>query len=119
MNRGAAGWLAAAGVCAGASLGLPWSPLATGAGSPLRVFVVLAAVLVLVGLRTGRDRLLSLAVPVALAGVLVGGPAATPSQLALAVAAGCLVRGLRTKGWSGRSPAGLVPAGTGGATPVR
>ena len=118
MNRRAAGWLAAAGACAGTSLGLPWSPLTTGAGAPLRVFVALAAVLVVAGLRTRRDRLLSLAVPVALAGVLVGGPAPTPSQLALAVAAGCLVRGLRIRGRSGASSAGPVRAGAGGAAPV-
>jgi hypothetical protein len=105
VSRRAAGWLAAAGVCAVASLGLPWSPGAgapvgqqLGAGSPLRVFVVLAAVLVVAGLRTGRHRLLSLAVAAGLAGVLVGGPAATPSRVALAVAAGCLVAALRADG---------------------
>ncbi len=105
MSRRAAGWLVAAGVCAVAALGLPESagiggPAGPqlGAGSPLRVFVALVAVLVVAGLRTGRHRLLSLAVPVALAGVLVGGPAATPSRVALAVAAGCLVAGLRADG---------------------
>ena len=105
MSRRAAGWLVAAGACAVAALGLPWSAGAAGpageqlgAGSPLRVFVALAAVLVVAGLRTGRHRLLALAVPAALAGVLVGGPVATPSRVALAVAAGCLVAGLRAHG---------------------
>jgi len=105
VTRRAAGWLVAAGACAVAALGLPDSAGAAGpvgqqlgAGSPLRVFVTAAAVLVVAGLRTGRHRLLALAVPVALAGVLVGGPMATPSRVALAVAAGCLVAGLRAGG---------------------
>ncbi len=105
MSRRAAGWVVAAGGCAVAALGLPWSASIggpagpqLGAGSPLRVFVVLAAVLVVVGLRTGRHRVLRSAVPVALAGVLVGGPVVTPSRVALAVAAGFLVAGLRADG---------------------
>jgi len=93
-----AGWLAAAGTCALAALGLPWAPFLPGSASPSRVFVVLAAVLVATGLRTGRDRLLTLAVPVGLAGVLVGGPAPTPGRVALAVAVGCLVVALRADG---------------------
>jgi hypothetical protein len=94
-----AGWLSAAGACALAALGLPWAPLLPGSASPARVFVVLAVGLVAFGLRTGRDRLLSLAVPVGLTGVLVGvlvgGPGPTPGRVALVVAVGCLVAALR------------------------
>jgi hypothetical protein len=98
VSRRSAGWLAAAGGCAVAALGLPWAPFLPGTAAPARVFVVLAVVLVGSGLRTGRDRLLSLAVLVGLAGVLVGGLDPTPGRVALAVAVGCLVAGLRTDG---------------------
>jgi hypothetical protein len=98
VSRRSAGWLAAAGACAVAALGLPWGPFLAGSAAPARVFVVLAVVLVVVGLRTGRDRLRSLAVPVGIAGVLVGGLAPTPGRVALAIAVGCLVAGLRADG---------------------
>jgi hypothetical protein len=116
VSRRTGGWSAAAGVCAVAALGLPWSLAAPGAATPVRVFVVLAVVLVVVGRRTGRDRLLSLAVLVGLAGVLLGGLSPTPGAVALAVAVGCLAAGLRADGrpvlphrTSGRTGAGPAP----------
>lgn len=98
MTRRSAGWLAAAGVCALAALGLPWAPFVPGTAAPARVLVVLAAVLVGAGLRTGRDRLLSVAVLVGLAGVLIGGPQPTPGRVALAAAVGCLAAALHADG---------------------
>ncbi|GAB3362563.1 hypothetical protein [Modestobacter lapidis] len=103
MSRRPAGWLAAAGACAGAALGLPWQPLVPGTAAPARVFVALAVVLVVVGVRTGRGRLLSLAVLTGAGGVLAGGAlgggtALTPGRVALAVAVGCLVAALRCDG---------------------
>ena len=107
MNRRTRGWLAAAGVCAGAALGLPWSPGVVGAGSSARVAVAVAVVLVVVGLRTGRERLLGLALLAGAAGVLSGGPAPTPGRVALAVSVGCLAAGLPAGSrpvWGGRAP---------------
>lgn len=98
MSRRLRGWLGAAGLLAALSLGLPWSGLTTGADSPSRVAIVLAAFLVCAGLRTGRDRLLPLAGAVGVIGVLWGGLAPSPGRLALAAAVGCLVTGLRADG---------------------
>jgi hypothetical protein len=101
------GWLAAAAVCSVSALGLPWSVGTAGDGSPVvlagaaspgRVAVAVGVVVVLVGLRTGRDRLLPFAVLAGATGVLVDGPAPTPGRVALALAVGCLVAGLRADG---------------------
>jgi hypothetical protein len=92
------GWLAAAGVCTAAALGLPWSAVLTGAQVPARVAVVAAVVLVCAGLRTGRDRLLSLAVLAGVAGALSGGLSPSPGRVALVLAVGCLIAGLRADG---------------------
>ena len=97
MSHRGAGWLAAAGACALTSLGLPWDAFVPGVAVPARVLVVLAAVLALAALRTGRDGFLSLAVLAGGGGVLLGGPSPTPGRVALAVAVGCLVLGLRAR----------------------
>ncbi len=92
------GRLALAGVCALASLGLPWGPGLAGSASPARVFVVLATVLVAAGLRTGRGRLRPAAVAVGAVGVLVGGTGATPGRVGLVAAVALLVAALRAGG---------------------
>ncbi len=89
---------AAAAILALLSLGLPWSPLTTGAWAPSRVAIVVTVALVVVGLRTGRERLLPMAAAAGLAGVLLGGLTPSPGRLALAAAVGCLVVGLRASG---------------------
>jgi hypothetical protein len=101
VSRGLRGWLAAAGVCAVAALGLPWSMAGTADGSPAVLLGTASparVVLVLLGLRPGRERLLPFAVLAGAVGVVVGGPAPTPGRVALAAAVGCLVTGLRADG---------------------
>ena len=97
MTRGGA-WLAAAAGGAAAALGLPWSGQLPGAAHPARVAVVVAVLLAVAGWRSGRDRLLTAAVAVAGAGLLLGGPDASPGRLALLAAAGCLVLACRAAG---------------------
>jgi hypothetical protein len=92
------GWLAAAGVLAVVSLGLPWSASTAGTGAPARVAIVAAVGLVAAGLVRGRDRLLSAAVLVGAAGVLIGGVGPSPGRLSLAAAVACLAVGLRRTG---------------------
>jgi hypothetical protein len=92
------GWLAASGVLAVLSLGLPWSASTAGTGAPSRVAIIAAIALVTTGLVRGRDRLLSAAVLVAAAGVLIGGVGPSPGRLSLAAAVACLAVGLRRTG---------------------
>jgi hypothetical protein len=94
-------WLGAAAVLAVASLGLPWSAELSGAASSARVAVVAGLALAAVGLRTGRDRLLTAAAAVGAAGVLLDGPDTAPGRLALLAAVGCLLAGTRRPGRSG------------------
>jgi hypothetical protein len=98
-QRGRA-WLTAAGLLAGASLGLPWAGELTGAELPARVAVALGAALAVAGLRTGRERVTVAAAAVGAAGALVGGgltqPVGSPGRLALAAAVVCLVLGARS-----------------------
>jgi hypothetical protein len=98
MSRRLTGWLAAAGVLAVASLGLPWSPGTVGTGAPSRVAIVAAIALVVLGVTRGRAGLLPVAVLVGAAGVLLGGVTASPGRLALAAAVVCLAAGLRAGG---------------------
>ena len=99
--------LAAAAVCAAASLGLPWAVVLTGTGTPAvltggqtpaRVAVVAAVVLVGAGLRSGEDGLLRLAVLAGAVGVLSGELSPSPGRVALVLAVGCLVAALRADG---------------------
>jgi hypothetical protein len=92
------GWLAASGVLAVHSQGLPWSASTAGTGAPSRVAIIAAIALVTTGLVRGRDRLLSAAVLVAAAGVLIGGVGPSPGRLSLAAAVACLAVGLRRTG---------------------
>jgi hypothetical protein len=98
MNRRLGGWLAAAGVLAVVSLGLPWSPGTVGTGAPSRVAIIAAVAPVALGLTRGRAGLLPVAVLVGAAGVLLGGVTASPGRLALAAAVACLAVGLRADG---------------------
>jgi len=98
------GWLVAAAVLAGASLGLPWSGQLAGAAHPARVAVVAAVLLAVTGLRTGRDRLLTAAAAAGGVGVLLGGLEPSPGRLALAAAVGCLLLRDRPSGRLRRTP---------------
>jgi hypothetical protein len=107
VSRRLRGWLVAAGLCAAAALGLPWSvvltgagspAVLTGAGSPARVAIAVAVVLTVVGLRSGRDRLATYAVLAGAAGVLSGGLSPSPGRIALVLAVGCLAAGLHADG---------------------
>jgi hypothetical protein len=91
------GWLAAAALLAAASLGLPWVGRVTGADSPVRVAVVAAVVLVVAGLRSGRDVLVTAALAAVAAGVLLG-PGGGPGRITLAAAGVCLLLGRRAAG---------------------
>ncbi|GAB4081236.1 hypothetical protein GCU67_06615 [Modestobacter muralis] len=92
------GWLATGAVLAAASLGLRWDGPLTGADVPARVAVVAAVTLVVVGLRSGRDQLLTAALGAVVLGVLLGGLTAQPGRVALAAAGVCLVLGGRAAG---------------------
>jgi hypothetical protein len=98
MSRRLGGWLSAAGMLAVLALGLPWSPDLLGAAAPARVAVAAAVGLVVAGLARRADRLLTLAVPVGAAGVLLGGLTPSSGRLALAAAVVCLAAGLRADG---------------------
>ena len=92
------GWLVAAAVLAGASLGLPWGGQLAGAAHPARVAVLAAVLLAVTGLRTGRGRLLTAAAAAGGVGVLLGGLEPSPGRLVLAAAVVCLLLGGRTAG---------------------
>ncbi|MBB3677301.1 hypothetical protein [Modestobacter versicolor] len=95
---GGRSWFLGAAVLAVAALGLPWSGQLAGAAHPARVAVVAGLLLAVVGLRTGRERLLAAAAGAGAVGVLLGGVDASPGRLALAGAVACLALGCRATG---------------------
>jgi hypothetical protein len=96
--RAARSWYVAAAVLAVLALGLPWTGSPAGAAHPARIAVVAFLVLGVVGLRTGRDRLLTAAAGAGVAGVLLGGLDPAPGRLALAAAVASLLLAARTSG---------------------
>ena len=104
MTGPARRWVAAGGVLAAISLGLPWAPGAPGSTQPSRVLVVTALVLVVLALRRGRPVLLPAAAAVAAGGVVLGGLDSSPGRLALAVAVFCLLGAVRATRRTGAHP---------------